>query len=333
MSIYLWLAAGAIVIAAVTWAAVGALRPWLARHGVVDIPNERSSHREPRVRGVGLAIVAVLVPAWLIWLLAAGAPPAAAAVPAVVAGLAWISWRDDVAGLGQWPRLAAHLAAAALLTWSLPGPVFQGLLPPAADAVVTALLLVWFINLYNFMDGIDGITGVETIAVNAGLAIAFITAGTSDFAWPATISAAAAAGFLVWNWSPARVFMGDVGSIPLGAVTGWLLLIAASNGQWAAAMILPAYYLADATITLARRAIRGANVLQAHREHFYQRAVRSGRGHATVSRAIAVANVGLVAAAVASVCLPAWAGVVAIVFAAAIVAVLLVWLAHPQPVK
>ncbi len=326
----LWLAAlsTAIAIAATTYAAIGVLRPWLLRHGVVDTPNERSNHRDPRPRGAGLAIVAVLVPVWIAWLIWSRAPVVQAAVPVALAGLAWVSWRDDVLGLGQWPRLAAHAAAAAILAWALPGPVFQGWMPAVPDALVTALLLMWFINLYNFMDGIDGITGVETVAIAGGLAIVFVVGGAATMAWPALAIAAAAVGFLFWNWAPARVFMGDVGSIPLGATIGWLLLVAAVQGYWLAALILPAYYLADATITLARRAIRGANLLQAHREHFYQRAVLSGRSHATVARTVALANAALVAHAVIATLLPGAVGIIALISAAIIVTGLLVWLAH-----
>ncbi len=328
----LWLAAlaTAIAIAATTYAAVGILRPWLLRHGIVDTPNQRSNHRQPRPRGAGLAIIAVLVPVWLAWLILSGAPAVQMALPAAVVGLAWISWRDDVVGLRQWPRLAAHAAAAAVLTWSLPGPVFQGWLPAVPDALITALLLMWFINLYNFMDGIDGITGVESIATAGGLAIVFVIGGAATMAWPALVIAAAAAGFLLWNWAPARVFMGDVGSIPLGAAIGWLLLVAAAQGLWLAALILPAYYLADATITLARRAIRGANLMQAHREHFYQRAVLAGRSHASVARAVALANAALVAHAAVAALLPGAVGLIALISSAFIVAGLLVWMTHTR---
>src|SRR3546814_9909535 len=122
--------------------------------------------------------------------------------------------------------------------------------------------------------------------------------------------AAAAAGFLWWNWHPAKVFLGDVGSVPLGFMLGWLLLGLAAAGHWAPALILPLYYLADATITLACRALRRERVWRAHREHFYQRAVQRGRSHATVSRAVFGVNACLAALALASLTAP-WMALVA----------------------
>ena len=106
------------------------------------------------------------------------------------------------------------------------------------------------------------------------------------------------AGFLPWNWSPARIFLGDVGSVPLGYLLGWLLLLAAIEGAWAAALILPAYYLADASLTLLRRAARGEKVWRAHRQHAYQRAVRGGLSHRWVAGALAALNLVLIALAV-----------------------------------
>ncbi|MDH3702467.1 MAG: glycosyl transferase, partial [Alphaproteobacteria bacterium] len=134
--------------------------------------------------------------------------------------------------------------------------------------------------------------------------------------------AMAALGFLRFNWHPARIFLGDVGSVPLGYLLGWLLLQAAAAGYWAPALILPLYYLADATITLLRRAARREKVWQAHREHFYQRAVQNGRSHARVSLAVLAANVVLAALALVAVAQP----VIALAAAATTVALLLAWM-------
>ena len=323
--------AAGLVVAIATYASIAGLRPWLTARGIVDVPNHRSSHDEPRPRGAGLAVIAIVIAAWLIWAAVADpAWPTAYAVPAVAAALAIVSWRDDVADLSVWPRLLAQVTAALVLVWSLPGPVFQGLLPSAIDTIAATVLLAWFINLYNFMDGIDGITGVESIAIGCGLAAVALIAGNATAAWPPFLLAAATAGFLAWNWAPARVFLGDVGSVPLGALLGWALLAAAASGEWAAALILPAYYLADATITLARRLVRGANVFQAHREHFYQRAVLNGRGHGAVATAVAIANVALIGHAVIATRIAgayAWLAVVSAAFA---VAGLLIWMVLPR---
>jgi UDP-N-acetylmuramyl pentapeptide phosphotransferase/UDP-N-acetylglucosamine-1-phosphate transferase len=137
--------------------------------------------------------------------------------------------------------------------------------------------------------------------------------------------AGAAIGFLVWNWSPARIFLGDVGSVPLGYVLGFLLLDVAVRGYWKIALILPLYFLADATITLARRLLRGERVWQAHREHFYQQAVRRGLGHAAVVKRVIAADLVLIGCSWAAE--NAW-GAVALAASAASVVILLTALAR-----
>ncbi|MBV9152819.1 MAG: hypothetical protein JO204_13685, partial [Alphaproteobacteria bacterium] len=155
---------------------------------------------------------------------------------------------------------------------------------------------LWFVNLFNFMDGIDGLAGVEAAAIGVGLLLFAAVGSEMDpglAAAPAAI-AAAALGFLVWNWAPARIFLGDVGSVPLGYLLGFLLLDQAARGHWEIALILPLYFLADATITLLRRLLRGERVWEAHRSHFYQRAVQRGFGHAAVVQRVVVANIVLI---------------------------------------
>ena len=205
------------------------------------------------------------------------------------------------------------------------GSYFAGLLSPSLDLLAAAVLWVWFINLFNFMDGIDGIAGVETASVGFGVACAALLTGAGQT--PALLGltiAAAALGFLWWNWEPAKVFLGDVGSVPLGFLLGWLLLDLSARGLWVAAAILPSYYFADATITLGRRALRRAPVWRAHREHFYQRAVRRGRTHAAVASAVLLANVLLIGLA----CLGTIGWVVpALLGAAVVVGILALYLA------
>ena len=207
----------------------------------------------------------------------------------------------------------------------LSGPVFQGWLPVPLDKAAAILLWMWFINLFNFMDGIDGISGIEAGFIAGGIAlVAWIAPASAQNPALGIAIVAAAIGFLAWNWHPAKIFLGDVGSVPLGFLLGWLLLSLAAAGLWAPALILPLYYLADATITLVRRGIRGERVWQAHREHFYQKAVQGGRSHAAVSTAIGVANLALAGLAVLALTWP-WPGLAA---AAAVVALLLVWLSR-----
>jgi UDP-N-acetylmuramyl pentapeptide phosphotransferase/UDP-N-acetylglucosamine-1-phosphate transferase len=134
--------------------------------------------------------------------------------------------------------------------------------------------------------------------------------------WLALAAAAAAIGFLRFNWHPATVFLGDAGSVPLGYTMGWLLLVLARQGLWAPALILPLYYLADATVTLARRATRGEVPWHAHRDHFYQRALR-GNDHAAVAGSVLLGDIGLIALALLAVAQPAIAIVLSVMLAAA----------------
>jgi UDP-N-acetylmuramyl pentapeptide phosphotransferase/UDP-N-acetylglucosamine-1-phosphate transferase len=272
----------------------------LRRGAVLDNPNERSSHVVPTPRGGGIAVIGTSVVAWLALWGAGLLPPSTVVIAAGAAGLAIVSWLDDLRGLSPGLRLLAQFVAVGAGILTLPqGAIFQGWLPLGLDRIAAALLWVWFVNLFNFMDGIDGIDASEAAAI--GIGIVFVAGGSLDLAAPAGAIAAAALGFLVWNWAPARIFLGDVGSVPLGYLLGFLLYRLAQRGAWQAALILPLYFLADATLTLLRRLARGERVWQAHREHFYQRAVQRGLGHAAVVLRVIAANVVLIACAYAAV--------------------------------
>lgn len=293
-------AAVAALALVASFAGTGLILRFLRDRAILDLPNERSSHARPTPKGAGLAVVTVVAVAWL----GAGWATAAADAGPVVGGalaLAALSWLDDLKGLSPLVRLLGHavVVAVALAVAPLPGPVFAGLLPHWLDLAAAGLMWLWFVNLFNFMDGIDGIAGVETAALGLGIGLVAVVAGLSPaFLVHGLALACAALGFLWWNWHPARIFLGDVGSVPLGFLLGWLLLGIAAAGQWAAALILPLYYLADATVTLLRRAARGERVWRAHREHFYQLAVGRGLSHAQVAGHVAWVDAVLVALAV-----------------------------------
>ena len=296
------------VVGAASWATTALALKFLDKRSILDRPNERSSHQRPTPRGGGIAVVPVIVAAWSVIGVATQAPLLHWIVVALGASLAVVSWIDDVHDLPPAPRFLSHIAAVAIVLFLLPENllVFQGWLPLALDRIAAGLAWVWFINLYNFMDGIDGITGVETMSIGAGLTlIAALGGGMTAAGVPITTLGltltAAAAGFLIWNWHPARIFMGDVGSVPIGFLAGWLLIAAAASGAWAAALILPAYYLADATITLIRRAGRLEPIWRAHREHFYQKAVGSEPIHDRVAMVIGGLNLVLIADATLSI--------------------------------
>ncbi len=178
--------------------------------------------------------------------------------------------------------------------------------PLVLERALLGLGWLWMINLTNFMDGIDGIAASEVIAIAIGYVAVTSAAGLPGGLVPlALILAGAAAGYLIWNWHPARIFMGDVGSIPAGFLIGWLMLDLAYRGQPAAALILPAYFLADATLTLLKRLFKGEKPWQAHKTHYYQRAAQGRATPPQVVSAVSIANVGLIALALVSVKLPA----------------------------
>jgi UDP-N-acetylmuramyl pentapeptide phosphotransferase/UDP-N-acetylglucosamine-1-phosphate transferase len=295
---------------AVAWAATGLATRWLARRAILDHPTARSSHDRATPRGGGLGLLAGLAVGWLgaFVLLPGAAPGPTAAVLAGVVALAALSFVDDVRGLPAALRLAVQALAVGGALAALPADalVFQGLVPRGADRLATGLAWLWFVNLFNFMDGIDGISGVEAASIGGGAALVAWLGGSVAAIGFGVTAAAAALGFLKWNWQPARVFLGDVGSVPLGYALGWLMIGAALDGAWAAAVILPGYYWADATLTLLRRLGRGEPVWRAHREHFYQRAVQGGMRHADVARQVMSCNLVLIALAWLSTQAPPW---------------------------
>lgn len=263
---------GALLAAAVSAGGAAGVLWLLLRTGwawrmATDEPNHRSLHTRvtPRVGGWGIVAGTVLA------LLTAGVAPLWAAPAAV---LVLVSFADDRHGLSTGLRFAIHFVAAAALV------ALAGL--PWLLALPVAVLTVWMTNLYNFMDGSDGLAGGMALSGFGACALAALSAGQADLAVVAAALAGGAAGFLRFNLHPARVFMGDAGSIPLGFMAAALGLEGALRGAWAPwfVPVVFAPFIVDASVTLARRMLRGERFWQAHREHFYQRLVRSGFGHA-----------------------------------------------------
>ncbi|ALJ35588.1 glycosyltransferase family 4 protein [Azospirillum brasilense] len=313
---------------ALSWLLTGRVLAYLRHRAILDHPNDRSSHSIPTPRGGGWGVMLTLLPVWTLIAVTADDPLRALPILAGTVALMAVSWMDDRRGLGPKPRFLAQIAAVAAGISALPGEglVFQGLLPFWADRLVAAVGWLWFVNLFNFMDGIDGLAGGEAASIGAGLALV-ASLGALDPSLPlyGLSAAGAALGFLVWNWHPAKLFMGDVGSVPLGFTLGWLLLAMAAAGLWVAALLIPAYFLADATVTLLRRLAEGKKVWQAHREHFYQKATQRGRNHAQVVRLVLALNAALLLLAVASLAL----GWTVLPAGAAAVVLLLALLARP----
>lgn len=292
------------------------------RQGVVAEANHRSMHKGATVTGGGLALLVVAFAVFLsLWPLES---VHRYLLPAI-ALLAVVSFVDDLKPVSQWVRFGAHIGAAiaAVASVHYAQMILQGYLPFWLDRALAVFALVWFINLFNFMDGIDGIAGIETVTIAGGFAIVMSTAGmTSPLMGLALATAGAAAGFLFWNWHPARVFMGDVGSVPLGFVCGALMIWLAVKLSLSAALILPLYFVADATITILKRLIRGENIREAHRSHYYQRSARGVGSHAVVVRRVAVCNAVLIGLAVLALSMPITAFALAILS----VGLLLAWM-------
>ncbi|MBJ9875842.1 glycosyltransferase family 4 protein [Burkholderia cenocepacia] len=269
-----WLTTAAVALAA-AFASTTILRVLLATGWAwrlaTDIPNDRSLHTlpTPRVGGWGIVpvcVVALLMLAPRLWLIAIAA-----------AGLAAMSQIDDRRGLPARVRFSAHLAAVVALIVVFPADAPWWLLAGVGFA------MVWLTNLYNFMDGADGLAGGMALFGFGGYAVAALGGPhtSPDLAVAGAAVAGAALGFLLLNFHPARLFLGDAGSIPLGFLAGALGYWGWRTDVWPIwfpAMVF-APFIADASVTLLRRLLRGEKFWQAHREHYYQRMVRSGVGH------------------------------------------------------
>ena len=279
------------------------LRPLLVRYALAR-PNARSSHTEPTPQGGGIAVVAATL---AVTGLLIAAPEASRDLLVLGLGtvvLAIVGAVDDIRPLPASLRLVLQAVVVGALVASIPGQVVPAL-PPAIERALAVLAGVWFVNLVNFMDGLDWMTVAETVPVAASLAL-FGGLGTLP---PAAILVSAALlgamlGFAPFNRPVAKLFLGDVGALPLGLILAWLLYRLALEGGLAAAILLPLYYVADATLTLIRRAARREPVWQAHRSHFYQRATTNGIAVGGVVGRVFALNLGLAALAAATLLWP-----------------------------
>ena len=281
-----------------SWWLTGQVRRYALAHSVLDIPTNRSSHSTPQPRGGGVAIVVVvlagLLPLRLLGELETGTVIAISGGGILVAAIGWL---DDHRSIPAVVRAAVHFGAAAwALTWLGgleglhigPHELYLG----TAGAILAAVGIVWCTNLYNFMDGIDGIAGGE--AVSAGLlgSVMLVTTGNEGLATVALLIAASSGGFLFWNWPPARIFMGDVGSGFLGFTFCVLALSSeiAGSAPLAAWILLLGVFFFDATTTLVRRVLQRERWYDAHHSHAYQRAVQSGMSHSRVTGIVLCVN-------------------------------------------
>jgi Fuc2NAc and GlcNAc transferase len=300
----------------------GRLRRYALDRQLLDRPNQRSSHSVAMPRGGGMAIVLAtllgLTTAAMLHLLSWPFTWGAIGGGGLVGGVGFL---DDHRPLARRWRLLGHLAAAAWVLTCIGGMPPVQILGHVVDAgwpghVLAALYLVWLINLTNFMDGIDGIAATEAVTVAGGGALLGVFVTGAEQGTAPLILAAASVGFLAWNWPPARIFMGDAGSGFLGLMLGALSLSAAHAAPsllWAW-IILLGVFITDATITLARRVLRGDRFYEAHRSHAYQHAAQRFGAHKPVTVAVAIVNLAWLlplAALVAGNSVPDAAGVAA----------------------
>jgi len=316
------------VAAALSAGLIVVLLPALRRHALAR-PNARSSHVEPTPQGGGIAVVVAIA---IVTLAAVTltSPPGERAQLAWVLGaaalIAAVGAVDDVRAMPVLPRLLLQVLAVVVVIAALPAEMrLVPALPWWLERALLALAALWFVNLVNFMDGIDWMTVAETVPLAGGfVAIGWLGALPSDGVVAALALLGAVLGFAPFNRPVARLFLGDVGSLPIGLLLAWLLMLLALDGHVAAALLLPLYYLADATLTLARRLFAGERVWQAHRTHFYQRATDGGFTVIEIVGRVFVVNIVLAALALATVMVPGrWVAVSALAAGAASVAWLL----------
>ena len=264
-----------------------ALLSCFGRGFALDLPNERSLHERPVPRTGGIAVLAggaasLFLGSGSLWL------------PMTLAfALAALSLLDDLSGMPAWLRLGAHFAAAGALVWYVLSPMHP------AELAILAVSVVWITNLYNFMDGADGIAGGMAVVGFGAYAIAAELAGDPGLAIACSALCAAALAFLILNFHPACIFLGDVGSIPLGFLAGALGLLGWRDDAWPLWFPLLVFgpFVGDATITLLKRLARRERIWIAHREHYYQRMVRMGLGHRGAAGVVVAAALVCAAAA------------------------------------
>ena len=310
------------------------LRPLLVRYALAR-PNARSSHTTPTPQGGGIAVVAATIGGFYAAAhFSPGTPlftgPLLITFAAVVL-VAGVGAADDIRSIAIVPRLLLQALAVVLVIYALPDELrLVNFMPWWVERVLLVIGGVWFVNLVNFMDGLDWMTVAEVVPLTAALAaIGGLGALPPQGFVSALALCGAMIGFAYFNRPVAVLFLGDVGSLPIGLLLGWLLLLLAGRGHLAAAVLLPLYYLADATITLFRRLLRREPVWQAHRTHFYQRATDGGFSVTDVVARVFLGNLVLCALALVTVIAPSRVGnIIALLLGAALVGWLLLTFAR-----
>ncbi|MDI9349227.1 MAG: glycosyltransferase family 4 protein [Candidatus Symbiobacter sp.] len=340
----------AVITGVPTYVSLTLLLAYLKKRHILDHPNHRSLHAVPTPRGGGIAIMVGLLPAWWdmirqysgcqnlpqdVWFQPCALPLIAIGIIAYI--LAAFSFWDDVKPLPAQLKLLFQAVMVGIAITLLPPDFFPLQILPQylgdtggmiAAKIIIGILWLWFVNLYNFMDGSDGMTAIETAFLGLAIALSipllkaiqyFTAPEIIPIASPLPLAALSLAlamaslAFLRFNWHPAQVFLGDVGSIPLGFLLGFLLIGLVNATQWPLAIILPLYYWADSGVTLARRMVAGEKFWLPHRSHYYQRAVLAGASHGAVAKHVFTTNLGLFGFAILALILQDWLGQLAVI--------------------
>jgi UDP-N-acetylmuramyl pentapeptide phosphotransferase/UDP-N-acetylglucosamine-1-phosphate transferase len=292
----------AVVAAAMVSAGLTrAILPWLLRHALAR-PNARSSHRIPTPQGAGIAVIAATLAVAGAIACTTSNSNAPFAIFAASLFMAIVGFADDVKSIPVLPRLLLQAVAVGAILFTAPADI--RIVPACPLWIERGLLLLaglWFVNLVNFMDGLDWMTVAEVVPVTGAMIVLGSLGGFPASAAPvAAALCGAMVGFAPFNRPVAKVFLGDVGSLPIGLLLGWCLLQLAYSQHLAAVLLLPLYYLSDATVTLLGRVARREPFWAAHRSHFYQRATDNGFTVLRVVSEVFALNLGLALLAIAS---------------------------------
>ncbi len=289
----------ACAVFTISFVVTAGLRSYALSHSLIDVPNARSSHTVPTPRGGGGAIVVAFL-LGLAAVIGMGmiSPLGTFSLVGASTLVAVLGFIDDKGHVPAKWRLLGHFAAAAWMIFSLGGfPAvdlfgFQ-LAAGWLSASLAIVYLVWLLNLYNFMDGIDGLAAVQAVTTCLAISLLYWLAGDVHLIWVPMTLALSVTGFLIWNFPPAKIFMGDVGSGFLGFVLGGSSIAAAwvKPAYFWAWVILLGVFIVDSSFTLLRRLLRGDRIYEAHRSHAYQYAARSCRAHWPVTAAAGLINV------------------------------------------
>ena len=267
----------------------------LTKTKTLDIPNERSSHNIPTPKGAGLGIIATLLIIYYTFF-----PITDFLFTGAILILTILSFMNDNKQISIVIRLIVQsaLTIIVLIFW-LPLKdvvLLNGIIPLWLENIIIFLLIIWLINLFNFMDGIDGLSGIQCIIIGIGVGSSlYLSQGVYELEQiVAGFIAGSGLAFLLWNWQPAKVFLGDAGSIPLGFINAVLILLLCKNDLWYVAIIINNYFVFDASITLLRRIKMGKKPWKAHKDHFYQKAIQNGYSHSKVCKIIAMHGILLI---------------------------------------